>query len=570
MELLEVKYLNFAYPGGEEVLKDVSFSVKNGEFVVLCGASGCGKSTLLKLLKRELAPTGNCQGEIWYMGKRQEELDDRTAACEIGFVMQNPEHQIVTDKVWHELAFGLESMGMEQQLMRRRTAETADFFGLSRLFRQNTHELSGGQKQLLNLASIMAMRPRLLILDEPTSQLDPIAASNFISTLLKLNREFGIAVLMTEHRLEEVLPMADRVAVMEKGHLLLYDTPKQVCTQLPKEKSASRILAGFPAAVRIYQALKGTGICPLTVREGQEFLKKNYQNHKVSSLMKTEAYSEFKHAKTVLSLKDVWFRYGREHMDVLENVSLELREGEIVSILGGNGSGKTTLLGVIANLNRAYKGKIRILEKKQKVYKGKDLYVRCLSFLPQNPQLVFLRDTVWEDLQEIRKVMGYSVSEMEEKAKMAAELLGITHLLQRHPYDLSGGEQQKAAIAKILLLEPKILLLDEPTKGIDASAKQQLLEILKNLKKRGTAILMVTHDVEFAAESSDRCGMVFDREIISIEETTGFFAKNQFYTTAANRIGQVLYDNPVTCQDVVELCLENGVRTSGAGGEDES
>lgn len=558
MELLKIENLSFAYPHGSEVLKNISFSVQKGEFVVLCGESGCGKTTFLRLLKRELAPHGSRQGEVFFNGIRQEELDDRMAACEIGYVMQNPENQIVTDKVWHELAFGLENMGMQQQLMRRRTAETADFFGLSALFRRNTQELSGGQKQLLNLASIMAMQPKLLILDEPTSQLDPVAASEFINTLVKLNREFGIAVLMTEHRLEEVLPAADRLAVMEKGELILNGTPSETAAKLKNMGASSGLLAGFPSAVRIYQELGGMGACPLTVREGQDFLQKYYRNDKKQK--PDEKTSEVPSGQPVLSVKDVWFRYERDMPDVLENVCLELRTGEIVSLLGGNGSGKTTLLGVLANINRAYKGKIRIFGKKQKALKGREYYVRNLAMLPQNPQLVFLKETLQEDFCELRKVLGYSKEEMQRKADEMAELLGIPHLMQRNPYDLSGGEQQKAAIAKILLLEPKILLLDEPTKGIDACAKQQLQTLLLTLKKKQMAILMVTHDIEFAAECSDRCGMVFDREIISMGEPREFFGSNNFYTTAASRIARVLYTDVITCREVAELCRENGRR----------
>ena len=233
MELLKVENLSFTYPGQDKpALRQVSFTVNSGEFVVLCGESGCGKTTLLRLLKRELAPHGERTGEISYLGCPQQELDERTAACEIGFVMQNPENQIVMDKVWHELAFGLENMGLPQQKIRRRVGEMACFFGIDEWFRKETHHLSGGQKQLLNLASIMAMQPKLLILDEPTSQLDPIAASDFIGTLVKLNRELGTTILMTEHRLEEVFPAADKAGVMEEGKMLLWDVPRTVGTGL--------------------------------------------------------------------------------------------------------------------------------------------------------------------------------------------------------------------------------------------------------------------------------------------------------------------------------------------------
>ena len=558
MELLKVENLSFTYPGQDKpALRQVSFTVNSGEFVVLCGESGCGKTTLLRLLKRELAPHGERTGEISYLGCPQQELDERTAACEIGFVMQNPENQIVMDKVWHELAFGLENMGLPQQKIRRRVGEMACFFGIDEWFRKETHHLSGGQKQLLNLASIMAMQPKLLILDEPTSQLDPIAASDFIGTLVKLNRELGTTILMTEHRLDEVFPAADKAGVMEEGKMLLWDVPRTVGKRLREIRENHKMLVGLPSAVRIYNALDvPEAECPLTVREGREFLDAYFTNQ---VRQKKEAAQQLMPGEeTALLLKNVWFRYERETPDILEGVKLEIKKGEIVSILGGNGSGKTTLLSVIAGLNRAYRGKIRVFGKKIKSYKGNELYRGTLGLLPQNPQSVFLRETVREDYHELKKVMGDTEQEMEEKIARIAKLLKIEELLDQHPYDLSGGQQQKAALGKILLLQPKLLLLDEPTKGIDAYSKFRLMELMRRLQSEGITILMVTHDVEFAASVSNRCAMFFDRELTSVDPPEEFFCDNSFYTTAANRIARQMYDGVVTCEDVVGLCKENG------------
>ncbi len=567
MELLKVENLSFTYPGQDKpALRQVSFTVNSGEFVVLCGESGCGKTTLLRLLKRELAPHGERTGEISYLGCPQQELDERTAACEIGFVMQNPENQIVMDKVWHELAFGLENMGLPQQKIRRRVGEMACFFGIDEWFRKETHHLSGGQKQLLNLASIMAMQPKLLILDEPTSQLDPIAASDFIGTLVKLNRELGTTILMTEHRLEEVFPAADKAGVMEEGKMLLWDVPRTVGKRLREIRENHKMLVGLPSAVRIYNALDvPEAECPLTVREGREFLDAYFTNQ---VRQKKEAAQQLMPGEeTALLLKNVWFRYERETPDILEGVKLEIKKGEIVSILGGNGSGKTTLLSVIAGLNRAYRGKIRVFGKKIKSYKGNELYRGTLGLLPQNPQSVFLRETVREDYHELKKVMGDTEQEMEEKIARIAKLLKIEELLDQHPYDLSGGQQQKAALGKILLLQPKLLLLDEPTKGIDAYSKFRLMELMRRLQSEGITILMVTHDVEFAASVSNRCAMFFDRELTSVDPPEEFFCDNSFYTTAANRIARQMYDGVVTCEDVVGLCKENGRKKLLADGE---
>lgn len=565
MALLEVKNLSFTYPRQPKdttepkpALSGVSLDIRRGEFMVLCGASGCGKSTLLRLLKRELAPEGEKSGEIIFCGKEQSRLSEREAACEIGYVLQNPENQIVTDKVWHELAFGLENMGVPTPVIRRRVAEMACFFGIDDWFRKKTTELSGGQKQLLNLASILSMQPKLLILDEPTSQLDPIAASDFIHTLSKINKELGLTILLTEHRLEEVFPLADRVAVMDQGKLLFVESPRQAGHELKKFDPNHRMLLGLPSAVRIYQGLDAEDVtCPLTVRDGRNFIEENY-NNTITRLEREPEKKEEKDRPIAMRMKDICFRYEKEEPDVLDHVALTLYEGEVVSLLGGNGAGKTTLLSVISGTNRPYYGKIEVFGKRLQKYRGKELYIRKLASLPQNPQTVFLKMTVREDYEELAKVLGCKKSELEDKIQVVAQQLEITHLLERHPYDLSGGEQQRAAIGKVLLLEPRLLLLDEPTKGIDAWSKRQLGNLLKDLRGQGITVLMVTHDVEFAAEVSDRCGLFFDHEITSVDTPEEFFCNNNYYTTAANRISRQQYENAITCEEVIELCRQNG------------
>lgn len=565
MALLEVKNLSFTYPRQPKdttepkpALSDVSLEIRKGEFMVLCGASGCGKSTLLRLLKRELAPEGEKSGEIIFCGKEQSTLSEREAACEIGYVLQNPENQIVTDKVWHELAFGLENMGVPTPVIRRRVAEMACFFGIDDWFRKKTTELSGGQKQLLNLASILSMQPKLLILDEPTSQLDPIAASDFIHTLSKINKELGLTILLTEHRLEEVFPLADRVAVMDQGKLLFVESPRQAGHELKKFDPNHRMLLGLPSAVRIYQGLDAEDVtCPLTVRDGRNFIEENY-NNTITRLERETEKKEEQDRPIAMRMKDICFRYEKEEPDVLDHVALTLYEGEVVSLLGGNGAGKTTLLSVISGTNRPYYGKIEVFGKRLQKYRGKELYIRKLASLPQNPQTVFLKMTVREDYEELAKVLECKKSELEKKIQAVTQKLEITHLLDRHPYDLSGGEQQRAAIGKVLLLEPRLLLLDEPTKGIDAWSKRQLGNLLKDLRRQGITVLMVTHDVEFAAEVSDRCGLFFDHEITSVDTPEEFFCNNNYYTTAANRISRQQYENAITCEEVIELCRLNG------------
>lgn len=550
MEILNIKNLSFRYPETDnDALKNINLSINNGDFIVVCGESGCGKTTLLKLLKRELAPIGDKKGEIYYNGTLQENLDAKTSASEIGFVLQNPDNQIVTDKVWHELAFGLENLGVPTPVIRRRVGEMASYFGIQDWFRKNTDELSGGQKQLLNLASVMVMQPKILILDEPTAQLDPIAAQDFISTLKKLNHELGLTVIMVEHRLEDVFPIADKVLILENGKTLLFDAPENIGISLREDHP---MLSGLPTAVRIFGALNMEGKCPLTVKEGRDFLEENFTPKE--NYPKPEMYTP--EADTAIELKNIWFRYEKNLPDVLHGTSMIVYKGEFYCLLGGNGTGKTSTLNVISGLNKAYRGKIFINGKSIKDYKGNALYRNMLAYLPQNPQTVFIEDNIKEDFSEMLEALGVPKAEREDRINAVCERVGISRYLNRHPYDLSGGEQQKCAIAKMLLLEPKILLLDEPTKGLDAHSKHELKLIFKNLLKDGITVLAVTHDVEFAAESADRCALFFDGEILSADTPSKFFAENNFYTTAANRMARSLWKYAVTTEQVINCCKE--------------
>lgn len=555
MEILQLENVSFSYPKAEKpALSEVSLQVESGAFVVACGETGCGKTTLLKLLKRALSPVGTQGGSILYNGETLASVSDSVAAAEIGYVLQNPENQIVTDKVWHELAFGLANLGLPSEVIRRRVAEIANYFGIQNWFRKETDTLSGGQKQLLNLASVMAMQPKVLLLDEPTAQLDPIAASAFIATLQKLNRELGLTILLVEHRLEEVFPIADKVLMLEQGRVLFYDTPRNVGQQLKQLHAQHPMLLSLPSAVRIFHALPVQDDCPLTVREGRDFLQRHFQ----PAPQAPQPPARVPDKPVAISMENVWFRYKRDLPDVLRGVHLQAFAGEVYGLLGGNGCGKTTLLHVAAGLDKAYRGEVRIHGKKCSDYKGNRLYRNRLAFLPQNPQTVFLEASVQEDFMVYLQAIQCPAALREARVREVSDKLQIGHLLGRHPYDLSGGEQQKCALAKLLLAQPSILLLDEPTKGLDAFSKQQLHAVLTALKQEGLCVLMATHDVEFAAENADRCALLFDGEILSVATAPAFFAENSFYTTAANRMARRLYPQAVTCAAVVTCCLENG------------
>ncbi len=561
MALIEVKNLSFTYNGAQTAaLKDINLSVESGDFVLLFGESGCGKTTLLRLLKKQLRPAGKQDGEALYRFKNIADLDDRTAAAEIGYVMQNPDNQTVTDKVWHELAFGLESLGEKNEVIRRKVAEICGFFGIGDWFHRRTFELSGGQKQLLALASVMVMDPSVLILDEPTAQLDPIAASEFFASLKKINDELGVTIIIAEHRLEEVFPLADKAVLMDKGKIFMCDAPRNVGKKLSNSELSHKMSLGLPAAVRLFYALGKTGDCPLTVKEGKKFISENY-NGDIARIDPPEQYLGERRA--AMEVSGGYFRYERELPDVLRGLDLTVYENELLCILGANGAGKTTLLAVLSGVKRLYKGKLRIWGKKLKEYGGNSLYRGNIACLPQNPQNLFVKNTVESDLYEITKIAGYGREEGKKAVEEICAKFGILHLLKSHPYDLSGGEQQKAALAKVLLIKPAILLLDEPTKGLDACSKRGLADILKKLKDEGKTIVIVTHDVEFAAEYADRCAMFFDGQIVSVDGRINFFASNSYYTTAAARMTRPLYENAVTVELAEKLCRMNGEKRHG-------
>lgn len=547
MEILSIKDLTFSYPNKENfALQNVNLSINSGDFVVVCGQSGSGKTTLLRMLKKEIAPHGEKQGAVYYKGEDVEKLDDKISAQKIGFVFQKPDQQIVTDKVWHELAFGLESLGYDSDYIRLRVGEMANYFGITSLFRKKTTELSGGQKQLMNLASVMAMSPDVIILDEPTSQLDPITANDFITTLKKINDELGLTVIIIEHRLQEVFPIADKVAVMEDGKVICYDTPRNVCEKLSNHPMSQ----GFPSAVRIWQKSGSKGECPLTVKEGRNFINLNFSERKLP-LRNTIPNTE-----DIITLKDVFFRYEKGGNDILSGTNLSIKKGEHFCILGGNGSGKTTTLKILAGLLKPYRGKVIIDNNKMTKKTTADFNRLGVAMLPQNPESVFLKSRVIDDYTDLCKIKGIEKSDYEDKINSVAEKLGIKDLLENHPYDLSGGEIQKCALGKVLISEPKILLLDEPTKGVDAYSKLSLSKILQEIKSDGVTIITVTHDVEFASIVADRCGLFFDGEVLSSLVPQEFFSKNNFYTTASSRISRDKFANAVTVDDVVSLIKE--------------
>ena len=453
--------VTFRYPGSRgDVLSGVSMAVPAGAFALLVGGTGSGKSTLLSLAKPQIAPAGDRAGQVRVFGRPVDDLDG-AAACEVGYVFQDPDNQIVCDSVWHEMAFGLENLGTPQGEMRRRVAEASYFFGMGPWFHSDTDALTGGRKQLLALASTLVMQPRVLLLDEPTAQLDPIAARNFLHALFRVNRELGCTVVVATHEPEL---MAD------------YAT------------CAFELVDG---AVRAVENL-GRFKCEATLAERGALCDAN--------------------APAAVSARGAWFRYGRDDDWVLRGLDLEVRQGEVHALVGGNGCGKSTLLALIAGTRRAQRGEVRSA-------------ISAKAMLPQDPKALFAEERVDEELMEWAHIGGYGADEVQA---MMGEL-GLADRAGLHPYDLSGGQRQMLALGKLLLVHPRLLLLDEPTKGLDRTARERVAGMIEAARRDGVTVIVSTHDLAFVRRVADRVSLMFDGELACTETVGEFFRNNLFY-----------------------------------------
>ncbi|MBQ7668092.1 MAG: ATP-binding cassette domain-containing protein [Clostridia bacterium] len=496
MEQYKIKKMSFKYNmNNKETLKDIDLTVNKGDFVTIFGKSGSGKSTLLSLLKPQIAPVGVLKGDILFEGKKLEDIDKKDSVLKIGFVFQDPEAQCVTDKVYHELAFGLESLGVDSKTIKLRVSEVSDFFHIDELFYKDINKISGGQKQLINLASIMVMKPEVIILDEPTSQVSPIIAREFLNTLGMINREFGTTIILSEHRLFDVIKFSNKLVLMDEGRIIESSDVDTVCKKLYKTEYFELL----PEVVKISLTETEGKIVAHDIVECKNVIKKN----------KIVEKKQIKDEGDIVKLKDIWFKY--KDVDVLRDLTIDIKKNRITSIIGQNGSGKSTLLLLISDIIKNYRGK------KSKAF-NKAL------MLPQNVKTLFTKDTV--------KLEFDGVSGKDEVIK----LFELEDLFDKHPFDLSGGEQQKVAIAKLLLNKPDLLLLDEPTKAMDAIFKKKFGDKLKDIAQSGVTVVLVTHDIDFAASISDYMALMFNGEIITSNTTDEFLNGNMFYNTIRNRL----------------------------------
>ena len=605
MALIEFNNFSFAYMNSDgtesqvKSLDNINLEIDYVDFVVLCGPSGCGKTTLLTNLKKELMPAGRRSGEIKFNGTMIIDMDEISSACDIGYLFQNPDSQIVTDTVIQEIAFPLENIGLPTEEIRNRISEIVAFFGINDILHKNVNELSGGQKQLVNLCSLLVLRPQVLLLDEPMSQLDPIASYEFLSIVRRLNEEFSITVIMSEHKADSIFPFIDKAVFLKDGKIEFVDNAHNICSEVIDDEIFENYL---PAVTKIYNSLSVRYPSliklntPLSIREGRRCLNtihddlikisdsdvnSNNLNHDNLYITNKKYHSQEKsgildrislggNKNALISMNGIYFAYEKEKL-ILKNVDFELEKGDFVSLIGGNGVGKSTFLQLLVGILKPIKGKV-------KYKKGIKL-----AYVHQNPMIHFSKDNVKEEFLEsilesnllnnnsvgfnketydnLLKMTneefiesdilnGLEFDSIEFKFKELIEFFDICDLIDKHPYDCSGGEQQKIVIVKALLQNADVLVLDEPTKGLDPISSKNLANILNSLRDNGITILMTSHDLDFVANNCKRCLMLFDKDIQIDDDPKVIFAENNFYTTFVNRMVKDYVPEIVTLDDL--------------------
>ena len=535
VELIKVVDFNFEYSlAKHKSLSDINLNVNSGDFITIAGDSGSGKTTLLRQMKPELWPVGKRTGEIYFEGQPISKLPKRESAQSIGMVFQNPDDQLVMDNVIQELAFSLENINVPTDVIQQRIAELVSFLGLQDILYENVQNLSGGRKQLVNLAAVLILRPKLLILDEPTAQLDPIATKEFISLLSRVHDELGIAIVMSEHILDDVLPLSNKLWILEHGELKAEGSVAEVLKSISKDSHLKSFIPDVPYLFLqedLPNKLQLTDL-PLTVAQGREVLQANHV--KLNGNLQVRA--DESQQPVVAKLSHLAFEYDKNGNYILNDLNLTVHKQDWLAIIGKNGTGKTTLLKSIMGLLSLRRGRVQLLGKKLSYWlKNTDRFYKEVSYLSQNPSDYFSYDTVREEFVERAKQL--KIDNPESAAESMLKKLTIENIADRNPYDASGGEQQLIALGILLFSNPKLLFMDEPTKGLDPIRRQELGNILEKLQiEQELTVVMVSHDMNFSAQFATQCALLFDGKLVAQAEPHQFFADNFFYTTTVNRM----------------------------------
>ena len=543
MALLEVKNIYKSF-GGVKAIQNFSIEANAGEIHGIIGPNGAGKTTIFNTISGVYTAD---QGTVVLDGKDITKLEQyKITRLGMGRTFQNIrlfKGLTVEENVMcafdpqsrYSIVGGLlptPKRRAEEKRGRELCEKYLTVVGMQDYLHERPENLSYGMQRRIEIARALMCEPKILLLDEPAAGLNPTEVGELTELIQCISKEIGFGILLIEHRLEEAIPLANKLLAIDDGRLIANDAVRPAVRALQGHPALS---SAMPVAARV-AGMWQLPDCPLTVQEGRRMLE-NQPLRKDMPVFGTESALN---TPPALEMRDVFFRYERNLPDVLRGLSLTVRTGEIFCLLGGNGSGKSTALACAAKLLRPYAGTISVFGKKLKNYAGQSLYQNCLALLPQDVQTLFLCSTVAEELQSVH-------------ADTANFPMNFTPLLNRHPYDLSGGEQQALALFKALAARPRLLLLDEPTKGLDACARERMTALLQALRAQGLTVLCVTHDVAFAAACADRCALFFRGEVVSCEEPHAFFAGNHYYTTAANRMARGVCDTAICAEEVAAL-----------------
>ena len=534
--MIKIRDLTFYYgDASRPALQDVNLDIEDGEFVLVTGPSGCGKTSLCRCLNG-LIPHfygGEIAGGLEVQGLDVMRHTTRELATRVGMVFQDPENQLVSMDVQREVAFGLENLAFPRDVMAKRVEESLDTLGISGLRHRQVHELSGGEKQKVVISSVLALHPDVLVLDEPTSELDPKGAEDVLSIVRRLNDELGITVILVEHRLDRVVHLVDRMIVMDEGKIIADGNPRAVLSN----GDITSIGAGVPPIVRIVQRLRDNGVnvddIPLTVKEGRAMLKDIFMGARGSTLSHTESADN---GRPVIEIDKLWHAYP-EGITALKNVSLRICEGEFVAVMGRNASGKTTLVKHINGLLQPTKGKV--------IVNGIDTrratiaqLSRKVGFIFQNPNDHIFADTVEEEIAFILKNLGFDSGEIAARIDEMLEMFALKEFRKRYPRSLSGGERQRVAMASVLVARPRVLILDEPTRGMDYRLKSELMRFLNGYREKGNTVVLVTHDVETVAEHADRVVLLSEGGVVVDGNKRDVLSRALFFSPQINRLVQ--------------------------------
>ncbi|HCX02946.1 MAG TPA: ABC transporter [Clostridiales bacterium] len=542
MAQIKIKNLTYTYPDKKEKsLRNINLQILPGEFVLIVGGSGSGKSSLIRSIA-SLAPDfygGKQEGDIFINNKNLKTTNRRELVQTLGIVFQNPESQLVMTDTEQEIAFGLENIGTEEKTIKRRIMEVTSALSLSDFKNSFIAQLSGGQKQKVALASVLAMQPEILLLDEPTSQLDPIAGEEILTMVRRLNEENGTTVILVEQKLERCFHFADRILVMEEGKIVKdsRDIGEIVKWAVKKENQY------IPPLSKLF-AKAGYRDIPLTIKSGRNIIGKENLMKEESKVVKTIPEKSNNIEKSILKMKNIWFNYDSEH-EVLRNINLDIKKGSFSVIMGENGGGKTTLLKILNGLLRPTKGKVEVMGRNMKKLKIEEIS-KNVGYLSQNPKDYLFLPTVKEEMEFTIKNLHL---EKEVHIDDLLDKLEILEYKQSNPRDLSTGERQRVALATVLASNPKILLLDEPTRGLDYDIKEKLGKILKKFQEEGMTIIMVTHDIEFAAEYAEDVILLYEGDIIEKGNKKEVLTKSTFYSPQISRLFYDYEEKIVTLEE---------------------